>query len=977
MNALIGFLESNKGLYIEGNKFCTLHQNTDLFDYLNIEFAGAGRDNEVTLLQSIDESRLGERSFGYQTRDGMAYAAAEPDRMRPGNDSEIILTCNQDFARGIFFDGGGAYRTYVQTISFIAMNNNHDFNRAEYLRDVINELAGFLGTLQGTVLNNMTGEPVPNATVEVPGQNLHALTDENGAFEIRGIPHEQFGIEISARGFTSAFIENVDFDGEQELEIEVHLLHPELALDRENLSINLAENAQQNVSITITNTGDGPLEFSADLRGASIPGHIFDEFESVDASELLGNTRIQAGIFLDGYYWIAGGGPDADSPNLLYKLTPELEIIDQFAQSSESRYGWRDLTSDGTFIYAIDTDIITQISPESGEDTGNSIQSGAIPRFVRGITYDPENELFWVASTTSDIFAIDRNGDQVEQVDNDGRFRSYGLAWNSNDPDGYRLLIQSTVNSISTLMKCNTETDELTEVISYQLPDGEKPCGGDVSNEIYPFTNTLVVIGQGREDWLRTIELGKNFFWIDFEPSEGELNPEGELDIEVLISTEGLEADHQHSAFLQIEHNTPLDVPMWLEISVSVGGDQNARELLVPLSAGWNMISMNIEPNEDFWNREEGPDVILLTDQLSLRENHHHLEILKDEDGRFYVPAFNFNNIPYWELTEGYQAKVEDDFEVVWSGEPIPADSDISLEAGWNLIAYFPQFNLDAGTPDFYVLSPIIDNVLIAKNSVGDFMLPAFNFSNMPPWHETQGYQVKVEENVVLNFPPQQEELAGVGNPSETRHNYLINTANTDHNMSLLVVAGAGLDIGEGDMIIAVNSDERLIGSGKVQDDGRCGIAIWGDDLMTEIQDGLSADETFSLWLQPDESEKQLELRVSELIVGKGLEYHQDGLSVITVDPVQEVPKAFSMSQIYPNPFNNIARISFGLPEETRAIINLFDINGRLVVEIADQVYEAGSHSISWHAETISAGLYIIQMQVGTFEASRKVVLVK
>ncbi len=901
----------------------------------------------------------------------MAYAAAEPDRMRATEDSEVILTCNQDFARGIFYEGNG-YRTYIQTVSFIAINNSRNFSRAEYLRDVIHELAGYMGQLNGTVLNNMTGDPVPYATVQICGSNMLAISDENGEFEIRGIPHEQFDLEVSARGYTPLVIENLNFDGEQEMVIEIRLFHPELSLDREDISVNLEENAQQNVDLTVTNGGDGPLEFSADLRGAAIPGHVMDEFFGVHAAELLGNTRLQAAIFFADHYWIAGGSPDADSPNMLYKLNSNLEIVGQTGQSSESRYGWRDMTTDGTYIYAVDGDLITQINPETGEEADNSIQSNAIPRSVKGITYDPENDLFWVASTTSDLFAIDRDGNEAGQIENDGQFRCYGLIWDGDD-DGYNLHIQSRVNQVSRLLKCNPNTGDVLEVLTYDLPDGEKPCGGEISTEVYPFTKTLVVICQGAEDWMRAIEIGNDFYWIDFEPAEGELDPESELDIEILISTANLEVNNQYSAFMQIEHNTPVEGPVWLEITLTVGGGQNIRDLIVPMSAGWNMISLNVVPGEDFWNREEGPDVILLTDQLRAGENAHHVEILKDEDGRFYLPAFNFNNIPYWNLTQGYQVKVDGNLETVWSGEPIPADNEIPLESSWNLIAYFPQFNLDASAPDFYVLSPIIDNVLIAKNSGGEFMLPAFNFSNMPPWRETQGYQVKLDEDLVFSYPPQQDEQANILPGSEVQEE----AVNTGYNMSLLIEANSGADIFEGDMIIALNANERLFGSGNVMSDGRCGIAIWGDDPMTENIDGLLDNEAFTLWLQNEKSEDLRELQVTNLLVGEGLKYQQDGFSVIEVNAVRELPQSFYMSKNYPNPFNNITRIAFALPEPTQTIVSVFNVNGRLIAQIANDIFEAGYHNLIWNAEYVSAGLYIIKMQAGTFEAAKKVVLVK
>ncbi len=190
--------------------------------------------------------------------------------------------------------------------------------------------------------------------------------------------------------------------------------------------------------------------------------------------------------------------------------------------------------------------------------------------------------------------------------------------------------------------------------------------------------------------------------------------------------------------------------------------------LTVSLQPGWNLISINVSPPDHFWEREDGPDIILMTDQLRVGENSHHIILMKDEDGHFYSPRFNFNNISCWNLTEGYQINIDEEIETIWRGERVASDADIPLEAGWNFIAYYPRFELDASAPDFYVISPIIDHVIIAKDGNGNFMLPEFDFSNMPSWRESQGYQVRIDEDVVLNYPPAQDEIRDVGYVKET-----------------------------------------------------------------------------------------------------------------------------------------------------------------------------------------------------------------
>jgi len=185
------------------------------------------------------------------------------------------------------------------------------------------------------------------------------------------------------------------------------------------------------------------------------------------------------------------------------------------------------------------------------------------------------------------------------------------------------------------------------------------------------------------------------------------------------------------------------------------------RDLEVSLNLGWNMISLNVRPGLNFWADEdaEGPDVILMTEQLR-NGDQHEVDIFKDVQGRFYSPAWEYNGIPCWDLTQGYMVKMIHAAVTVWSGEPIPFDTPIPLRAGWNMIAYYPDYQLSATAPDYYVLNSIIEDVDIAKHGRGEFLSPSWEFSNMPPWRETQGYMIKMNEPGTLAYPPAEEERA-------------------------------------------------------------------------------------------------------------------------------------------------------------------------------------------------------------------------
>lgn len=413
---------------------------------------------------------------------------------------------------------------------------------------------------------------------------------------------------------------------------------------------------------------------------------------------------------------------------------------------------------------------------------------------------------------------------------------------------------------------------------------------------------------------------------------------------------------------------------MPVTVNVDEVGDRE-REITVNLVERWNIISINVTPPEEMWEREEGPDVILMTDQLRIDEVEHHIVLFKDDQGRFYLPAFGFNNIPYWDLTRGYQIKVDEDLEAVWSGVPIPADTEIPLAEGWNIISYFPTYDLDASSPDFYVLSSIIDNVITAKNAEGRFMLPAFEFSNMPPWRETQGYQVKVNEAVTLNYPGEGEERLSTDYGKEfisaSSASSAVNTP-SPHNMSVLVV---GLnDVSE---VRAYTLDGALVGSGSPDAEGRCGLAVWGDDSTTVEVEGLQVGEPFILKFWDADRSLEHDLEIESVLQGEGLTYEANGILALSARVQIAIPSDYFLAEPYPNPFNSMTTISYGLPEAGLVRIAIYDLHGRLLATLTNRELDAGRYSASWDAATTPSGIYLCRLEAGGFAVSRKLMVLR
>ncbi len=87
-----------------------------------------------------------------------------------------------------------------------------------------------------------------------------------------------------------------------------------------------------------------------------------------------------------------------------------------------------------------------------------------------------------------------------------------------------------------------------------------------------------------------------------------------------------------------------------------------------------------------------------------------------------------------------------------------------------------------------------------------------------------------------------------------------------------------------------------------------------------------------------------------------------------------KLPEKFEISTAYPNPFNDMVMLHYGLPTAGAAAINVFDMSGRLIENLYNGNQTAGCHSISWRPDNNTAGVYLIQLKSGDQTSMQKVV---
>jgi hypothetical protein len=108
---------------------------------------------------------------------------------------------------------------------------------------------------------------------------------------------------------------------------------------------------------------------------------------------------------------------------------------------------------------------------------------------------------------------------------------------------------------------------------------------------------------------------------------------------------------------------------------------------------------------------------------------------------------------------------------------------------------------------------------------------------------------------------------------------------------------------------------------------------------------------------------------------------------LISTDPPQlldasepnrpSIPSQIELVQNFPNPFNPLTTISFGVPSVMNAKLEIFDLLGRRVATLIDGRVEAGTHHVVWDAVNAPTGVYIYRLSTTRESLSRKMLLMK
>ena len=94
------------------------------------------------------------------------------------------------------------------------------------------------------------------------------------------------------------------------------------------------------------------------------------------------------------------------------------------------------------------------------------------------------------------------------------------------------------------------------------------------------------------------------------------------------------------------------------------------------------------------------------------------------------------------------------------------------------------------------------------------------------------------------------------------------------------------------------------------------------------------------------------------------------------------IPVTFALHQNFPNPFNPITILTYDLPIKNHITLIIYDLNGRKVKVLFNEIQSAGKHSIEWDGknekgESVSAGMYIYTLKTLDHILKKKMIVLK
>jgi hypothetical protein len=423
------------------------------------------------------------------------------------------------------------------------------------------------GIITGVVTDSETGDPLEGVVISLDGEVEQGVTDVTGHYTILDVQIGTYTLRASRFGFNDGTVTDFVIETDSTELADFSLNHPEIELSESSLIYNIP-GSPSDQTFDIQNDGNGPLDFRITMEYEALDGERgnWSTVAREQVSQETGDAQI-LGCAFDGNRWVVSGGSGPTGSNYFYYYDLNGNYIGSAVQPTTTQFGYYDLAFDGQYVYG-GTDGLQGIQGvnASGELRTTIPVTQVSP--ARCIAYDPELDRFWVSDYSTDIFCIDRDGNEIRRFPNN--MDKTGLAWYSDDPDGYKLYVFHLVSGTggTRISKVHPGTGAVLTVATISAQQGDRAGGCDISSD----RNSMLTVFGGvfqnpQGDRLEMRQMKFHTEWLGVTPLISSVLPQSTRDITVSVNTDNLR-DLTYHVNLYV-HNNSLDSSLVLPLTLT------------------------------------------------------------------------------------------------------------------------------------------------------------------------------------------------------------------------------------------------------------------------------------------------------------------------------------------------------------------------------------------------------------------------
>jgi hypothetical protein len=382
----------------------------------------------------------------------------------------------------------------------------------------------------------------------------------------------------------------------------------------------------------------------------------------------------------------------------------------------------------------------------------------------------------------------------------------------------------------------------------------------------------------------------------------------------------------------------------------------------VEIPAGWSYISSYIQPKD--------PAVANMFADITAANN---LTILTGVNG-IYAPApFFINTLGNWDYTKGYKIKMVAQDELAVVGDTL-TDKTLTFSAGTHIIPVLTDHSV--------VLADVIENPQAKVNYMLDLsgnkvFWPGGNIYTLTELEPGKGYLTNFGQSTTITYPdmtfselktkPFAAPLSGPWPIARTGNVHLIS-----------ISAEAINQLENANYIGAFNSEGNCVGYAEISGaTENILLTVYGDDLMTDENDGLEEGESISLQGFSYSSDKETPLQAEwnpAFASVDGL-FAGEGLSQITAFKAGAIAGSESSDlaqvMVYPNPAKDVFTITpTGFKTLSGLAASLITADGRPV-----KTFTLSGEKTTVDISGLQPGVYLLRIAVDENVVVKRIVV--